>query len=43
MVHQQNQNGIFIKLLINKEGKIEDTFSSLTKPKSKKIISKIEN
>ena len=32
----------FHKILINKEGKIEDTFSSLTKPTSEKIISKIE-
>ena len=33
----------FHKILINKEGKIEDTFSSFTKPMSKKLISKIEN
>jgi len=33
----------FYKILINKEGKIEDTFSSLTKPLSNKIINKIEN
>ena len=33
----------FYKILINKEGKIEDTFSSLTKPLSKKIINKIES
>ena len=32
----------FYKILINKEGKVEDTFSSLTKPTSHKIISKIE-
>ena len=32
----------FYKILINKEGKIEDTFSSLTKPMSQKIIQKIE-
>ena len=32
----------FHKILINQEGKIEETFSSFTKPKSKKIISKIE-
>ena len=32
----------FYKILINKEGKIEDTFSSLTNPTSKKIVSKIE-
>ena len=31
----------FHKILINKEGKVEDTFSSLTKPMSQKIISKI--
>ena len=33
----------FYKILINKKGKVEDTFSSFTKPMSKKIISKIEN
>jgi len=33
----------FHKILINKEGKIEDTFSSFTKPMSKKIINKIED
>ena len=33
----------FYKILINKEGKIEETYSSLTKPTSKKIISKIES
>ena len=33
----------FHKILINKEGKIEDTFSSFTKPMSKKIINKIES
>ena len=32
----------FYKILINKEGKIEDTFSSLTNPTSNKIVSKIE-
>ena len=32
----------FYKILINKEGKLEDTFSSLTKPTSQKIIQKIE-
>ena len=32
----------FHKILINK-GKIEDTFTSFTKPTSKKIIDKIEN
>ncbi len=32
----------FHKLLINKDGKIEDTFVSFTKPMSKKIINKIE-
>ena len=37
-LHQWN----FHKILINKEGKIEDVFSSLTKPTSEKIISKIE-
>ena len=33
----------FYKILINKEGKIEDTYASLTNPTSKKIISKIES
>ena len=33
----------FHKILINKDGKIEDTYSSLTSPNSKKIISKIDN
>jgi glutathione peroxidase len=33
----------FHKILINKEGKVEDTFSSFTKPLSKKIIKAIEN
>ena len=33
----------FYKILINKEGKIEDTFSSMTKPMSKKLIKSIEN
>ncbi len=33
----------FHKILINKEGKIEDTFSSFTKPLSSKIINKIES
>ena len=33
----------FHKILINKEGKVEDTFSSFTKPMSKKIINKIES
>tara|TARA_A100000164_G_scaffold43452_1_gene33037 strand:+ start:156 stop:701 length:546 start_codon:yes stop_codon:yes gene_type:complete len=32
----------FHKILINKEGKIEDTFNSFTNPMSKKIIKKIE-
>ena len=32
----------FYKILINKDGKIEDTYSSLTKPTSKKITSKID-
>ena len=32
----------FHKILINKEGRIEETFSSFTKPNSKKIISLIE-
>ena len=33
----------FHKILINKEGKVEDTFTSFTKPTSKKIINKIES
>ena len=32
----------FYKILINKNGKISDTYSSITNPYSKKIISKIE-
>ena len=33
----------FHKILINKEGKVEDTFTSFTNPLSKKLVSKIEN
>ena len=33
----------FHKILVNKNGKIEDTFTSFTKPMSKKIINKIED
>jgi len=33
----------FHKILINKEGKVEDTFASFTKPMSKKITKAIEN
>ena len=33
----------FHKILINKEGKVEDTYNSFTKPISKKITSKIES
>ena len=33
----------FHKILINKEGKVEDTFASMTKPMSKKITKVIEN
>ena len=33
----------FHKILINKEGKIENTFTSFTKPMSKKIINQIED
>ena len=32
----------FYKILINKEGKVEDTFASFTKPMSDKLIKKIE-
>ena len=33
----------FYKILINREGKVEDTYASLTNPTSKKIIKKIES
>ncbi len=33
----------FYKILINREGKIEDTYASLTSPTSKKITKKIES
>ena len=33
----------FHKILINKEGEVQDTFASFTKPTSKKIIIAIEN
>ena len=33
----------FYKILINKDGKIEDTYASLTNPTSKKIVKKIES
>ena len=33
----------FHKILINKKGKVEDTFASFTKPTSKKIINSIKN
>ena len=33
----------FHKILINKEGKVEDTFTSFTNPMSKKLVSKIES
>ena len=33
----------FHKILINKEGKVEDTYSSFTKPLSNKILKKIES
>ena len=32
----------FHKILINKEGKVEDTFASFTNPMSKKIINKLK-
>ena len=32
----------FHKILINKEGKIEDTFASFTNPMSKKLLKKVE-
>ena len=43
MGNQLFQNGDFYKILINKEGKIEDAYASLTNPTSKKIINKIES
>ena len=33
----------FHKILINKKGKVEDTFAPFTKPMSKKLINSIEN
>ena len=33
----------FHKILINKQGKIEDTFASMTKPMSKKLVKTIED
>ena len=33
----------FHKILINKEGKIEDTFTSMTKPMSKRLVKTIED
>ena len=33
----------FYKILVNKDGKIEETYASLTKPTSNKIIKKIES
>ena len=33
----------FYKILINKQGKIEDTYASITNPMSKKIIKKVES
>jgi len=33
----------FYKILINKDGKIEDVYASLTNPTSKKIVNKIES
>ena len=33
----------FHKILINKEGRVEDTFTSFTNPMSKKLVGKIEN
>ena len=33
----------FYKILINKEGKIEETFSSFTKPLSNKVVNKINS
>ena len=32
----------FHKILINKDGKVEDTYASFTKPMSKKIVKKLE-
>ena len=33
----------FHKILINKEGKVEDTFTSFTNPMSEKLVGRIEN
>ena len=33
----------FHKILINKEGKIEETYTSLTKPTSKRYYQKLKN
>ena len=33
----------FHKILINKEGKVEDTFATSTNPMSKRLVDKIEN
>ena len=33
----------FYKILVNKEGKIEETYASLTRPTSNKILKKIES
>ena len=34
---------IVYKILINKSGKVEDTFNSFTNPMSNKLIKKIES
>jgi glutathione peroxidase-family protein len=43
MVNQPEPKWNFHKILINKDGKVEDTFASFTKPLSKKLIKAIEN
>ena len=43
MDHLQLLKWNFHKILINKDGKIEDTYTSLTNPKSKKLLIKLKN
>ena len=40
---ERSDSLIYLDVSVNKEGKIEDTFSSFTKPLSNKIINKIES
>ena len=43
MENQQYRKWNFHKILINKDGKIQNTYLSITKPTSKKITNEIEN